>query len=167
MEDPRRGSSVPPEAAEIFALSSPVTPPQARAALWYKRRRGTRMCANVGSQPSFREAAFSVRYRPGKAQATKGCQAVSLAFFSALRAHKVKGKVAHFLKKKASTSCGRTAKNFNLASLGCPYSLITQSGSTFLQAFTTCFIISSKRPPSWCPTVRERRRQPKVARLLP
>ena len=36
------------------------------------------------------------RYRPGKAQATKGCQAVSLAFFSALRAHKVKGKVAAF-----------------------------------------------------------------------
>ena len=40
------------------------------------------------------------RYRPGKAQATKGCQAVSLAFFSALRAHKVKGKVAPFLKKR-------------------------------------------------------------------
>ena len=54
----------------------------------------------AGSQPSPWEAAFSVRYRPGKAQATKGCQAVSLAFFPALRAYKVKGKVAPFLKKR-------------------------------------------------------------------
>ena len=40
-----------------------------------------------------------LRYRPGKAQATRGCQAVSLAFFPALRAYKVKGKVETFLKK--------------------------------------------------------------------
>ena len=47
-----------------------------------------------------REATFLVPHRPGKAQATKGCQAVSLAFFSALRACKGKGKVAPFLKKR-------------------------------------------------------------------
>ena len=40
-----------------------------------------------------------LRYRPGKAQATRGCQAVSLDFFPALRAYKVKGKVETFLKK--------------------------------------------------------------------
>ena len=37
----------------------------------------------AGSPPSPWEATFSVRYRPGKAQATKGCQAVSLASFQA------------------------------------------------------------------------------------
>ena len=45
----------------------------------------------AGSQPSPWETTFSVRYRPGKAQATKGCQAVSLASFQAA-AYKVKGK---------------------------------------------------------------------------
>ena len=134
MEDPRRGSSVPPEAAEIFALSSPVTPPQARAALWYKRRWGTRICANVGLLPTFREAAFSVRYRPGKAQATKGCQAVSLAFSHALRAHK--GKVVGLCPTTRKLFEKSLIKNFKLASLG-HYS----SHNTFSVSTSSCFSI--------------------------
>ena len=50
--------------------------------------------ASIGSQPSFREATFSVRYRPGK---TLRC----FPSFSLAAAHKVKvkGKVEAFLKK--------------------------------------------------------------------
>ena len=52
MEDPRRGSSVPPGAAEIPAPSFPVTPPQACTALWYKRRRGdTGLCGALAGCP--------------------------------------------------------------------------------------------------------------------
>ena len=49
---------------------------------------------NLALLPSFREATFSVRYRPGKAWPLAP---VSLAFSHALRAHKVKGKVETFL----------------------------------------------------------------------
>ena len=61
------------------------------------------MCAGAGSQPSFREAAFSVRYRPGKAGRFSAAASVgpersplgtrtpvSLAFSHALRACKGK-----------------------------------------------------------------------------
>ena len=62
MEDPRRGSSVPPGVAEIFAPSFPVTPPQACAALWYKRRRGdTELCGALASCPLSRLAATASR----------------------------------------------------------------------------------------------------------
>ena len=62
MEDPRRGSSVPPEAAELFAPSFPVTPPKACAALWYKRRRGdTELCGALAGYPLSRLAATASR----------------------------------------------------------------------------------------------------------
>ena len=62
MEDPRRGSSVPPGAAEIFAPSFPVTPPKACAALWYKRRRGdTELCGALAGCPLSRLAATASR----------------------------------------------------------------------------------------------------------
>ena len=44
---------MPPKAAEIFAPSFPVTPPQACTALWYKRRRGdTELCGPLAGWPS-------------------------------------------------------------------------------------------------------------------
>ena len=50
--------------------------------------------ASAGSPPSFREAAFSVRRRSGKAG-----QSPCFPSFSLADAHKVKGKVETFLKK--------------------------------------------------------------------
>ena len=62
MEDPRRGASMPPGAAEIFAPSFPVTPPKACAALWYKRRRGdTELCGALAGCPLSRLAATASR----------------------------------------------------------------------------------------------------------
>ena len=61
MEDPRRGSSMPLGAAEIFAPSSPVQPPQACTALWYKRRRGdTELCGALAGCPLSRLAATAL-----------------------------------------------------------------------------------------------------------
>ena len=55
---------MPPEAAEIFAPSFPVTPPKACAALWYKRRRGdTELCGALAGCPLSRLAATAVTER--------------------------------------------------------------------------------------------------------
>ena len=52
---------MPPEAAEIFAPSFPVTPPKACAALWYKRRRGdTELCGALAGCPLSRLAATAL-----------------------------------------------------------------------------------------------------------
>ena len=65
---PLMASSMP----RRFPPSFPVTPPQACAALWHKRRRGdTDVCGALTGCPrrgrrGLREATFLVRYRPGK-----------------------------------------------------------------------------------------------------
>ena len=128
MEDPRRGSSVPPGAAEISAPSFPVQPPQACTALWYKRRRGdTDVCGALASCPLSRLAATAPpKGEPSLASPLGGgglalarterasCQPHRpLPWLSPLRArpprslvpfwlraHKVKGKVEAFLKRK-------------------------------------------------------------------
>ena len=93
--------------------------------------------------------------------------AVSLVFSHALRAYKVKGKVAPFLKKKASTSCGRTTKNFTLATARppprtCAILLMSTSGSELPLARIespgtgprTCAILSMSTSGSELPKAR-------------
>ena len=73
-------------------------------------------------------------YRPGKAQATKGCQAVSLAFSHALRVYK--GKVVGLCPTTRKLFEKSLTKNFKLASLG-HYS----SHNTFSVSTSSCFSI--------------------------
>ena len=99
----------------------------------------------AGSQPSFRKATFSVRHRSGKAGPLAP---VSLAFSHALRAYKVKGKVAPFLKKrrpKKLYACFPKAyRNFQISR---SYSATERSEEKYpaLAIFTSIFLAQAAR----------------------
>ena len=88
MEDPRRGSSMPPGAAEIFAPSSPVQPPQACTALWHKRRRGdTAECLRCRFAPMAARSARAHREDSARARGLHPRRFAPMAARSA-RAHR-------------------------------------------------------------------------------